>query len=268
MCSRCRLPSDIWGAGLSLATPKGAVWGSCPDSREHVQRGFDELGSVRPRAMFRYRPGDMNTELSLSLRVSVTLRPAIRLLSGALNSVSGELAARCRSHRGDRTPRVAQASGALLVHGEAICIPLGPARLQTQLRFTEPGAGVEGAGGLLRGGPTRPELLLPASGRRGLCPAQRSPVPVPNQAMVSMRAAPSHWDRKFQALGRSALCLPGPAQQLEVPGNVLAKVLPPPVALSRLPHAFRQKDRPCYRSVDLRTQQAPLCAKAPALGGP
>lgn len=79
--------------------------------------------------------------------------------------------------------------------------------------------------------------------------------------MVLMRAAQSHWGRKCQALGRSALGLQGPAQQPEVPGNVLATVLPPPVPLSRLPHAFRQKDRPCYRSVDLRTQQAPLCAK-------
>lgn len=170
MCSRCRLPSDIWGTGLSLATPKGAVWGSCPDSRECVRRGFDELGSVRPRATFRYRPGDMSTELSLSLRVSVTLRPAIRLLSGALNSVSGEPAARCRSHRGDRTPRVAQASGALPVHGEAICIPLGPARLQTQLKFTEPGAGVGGAGGLRRGGSHTPGAAAAGVGETGSVP--------------------------------------------------------------------------------------------------
>lgn len=65
------------------------------------------------------------------------------LLSGALNSVSGEWpkclfrASRCRSHRGDRTLQVAQVSGAIHIHGEAIYVPLSARMSHTQLRLTK-----------------------------------------------------------------------------------------------------------------------------------
>lgn len=125
---------------------------------------------------------------------------------------------------------MAQVSGVLPVHGEAICIPLGPAGLQTQQRFLESGAGVGEAGGLPRG----VLLLLPVRGRLGLCPAQRSPVLVPSGGGHGQ----GHSGRIAQVLGRSILRLRGPRQPPQVAGKVLAKVLPALVPLPQLPQCF------------------------------
>ena len=137
MCFSIWGSSCYLGAGIHIATAEAAVWGRRSNATERVWCGFKELGSALPRMLF-CRCGHVKSTCLLCLsELAFILSEEIWLLSGALNSVSWEgpeclfRAARCRSHRGKRTLKVAQVSGAIQVHREAICIPLSPAMLHT-----------------------------------------------------------------------------------------------------------------------------------------
>lgn len=152
--------------------------------------------------------------------------------------------------------------------------PTGSARLQTQLRFTEPGAGVGGSRRSAERGSHSPGAAATDAGRRGLCPVQGSPVPIPNGGGHGLHASRSEsLGQKVPGLGKRCPVPPGPWSQAEVPGDVLAKILPPwclsHASPSPLPprHAFRQEDRPCYRLVDLRTSRLPCVLRLPLWEG-
>ena len=161
----------------------------------------------------------MKSVFPLSLWISFILSDEIWLLSGALNSVSWEgpeclfRASRCRSHGGKRTLQVAQVSGAIQVHGEAICIPLSPAMLHTQLRFTE--AGREGCQEPVM---AWPDTVLPMPGRPGLRHLRTSPVPIAGEGCNWLSSSRSKSLRQK---------IPGLGKKSPVPLEPLAEVKGP-----------------------------------------
>jgi hypothetical protein len=214
-------------------------------------------GLVLPQRFF-YKLRDMNSVFSLSLWVSFTLSDEVSLLSGALNSVSQEWprclfrATRCRSHRGDRTLQVAQVSGAIQIHREAICIPLSPVMFTHNWDLQRWG----GHWWVV----AWPSTLLQISGRLGLCYLHMSPY------QFLMKGAIDPTQAGHNHLGRKVMCLLGLWEKSKVQGNVLAKSLPALVPYSLLPCAFRQKYCQCYWLVDLIIQQAPWCVQFPTFG--